>query len=73
MGWVLFRQGDLPGALTYLERAYAKRSDPEIAAHLGEVLWALNRKDDARLLLKDAAKKNPDNEALTGVIKKLKP
>ena len=73
LGWVLFRQGKLSEALTTLQNAYQLKADPEIAAHLGEVLWALNRKDDARLLLKDAAKKNPDNEPLTGVIKKLKP
>ncbi|HAY28564.1 MAG TPA: pilus assembly protein TadD, partial [Candidatus Accumulibacter sp.] len=36
MGWVLYRQGDLEGALDYLQRALAQRQDPEIAAHLGE-------------------------------------
>jgi Flp pilus assembly protein TadD len=49
MGWVLYRQGDLPSALTHLERAYTRRDDPEIAAHLGEVLWVSGRKEDARL------------------------
>ena len=73
MGWVLFRLGDLNGALTYLERSYAKREDPEIAAHLGEVLWAMGRQDDARRLLFDAQKKHPKNEALTGTIRRLAP
>lgn len=73
MGWVLYRQGDLPGALTYLERSYAQRDDPEVAAHLGEVLWALGRTDDARRTLRDAQQKHPDNEALAAVIKKLLP
>ena len=73
MGWVLFRQGDLNGALAYLERSYAKREDPEIAAHLGEVLWALGRQDDARRLLLGAQKKHPKNEVLSGTIRRLSP
>ena len=73
MGWVLFRQGKLPEALQTLEKAYKLRADPEIAAHLGEVLWTANRKDEARSLLNDAAKANPDNEVLNLVIKKLFP
>jgi len=73
MGWVLFRQGDLPGALAYLERSYAKREDPEIAAHLGEVLWAMGRQDDARRLLLDAQKNHPTNEVLAETIRKLVP
>jgi cytochrome c-type biogenesis protein CcmH/NrfG len=73
MGWVLFRQGKLPDALRTLENAYRIKADPEIAAHLGEVLWAMNRKDDARRILKEAAKANPDNEVLAGTVKKLLP
>ena len=71
LGWVFFRQGRLPEAQQTLERAYGIRADPEIAAHLGEVLWTLDRKDEARKLLKEAARKNPENEVLAGTIKKL--
>ena len=73
MGWVLYRRGDLPGALARLEEAYAKRDDPEIAAHLGEVLWALGRKDDAQRTWQDAQKKYPANEAVADTIKKFVP
>ena len=73
MGWVLYRQGDLAGALSYLERSYAKREDPEIAAHLGEVLWALGRQDDARRLLQAAQKVHPTNEVLAETVRKLIP
>lgn len=73
MGWVLFRQGDLPGALTYLERAYGRRDDAEIAAHLAEVLWASNRQDEARGLLRTAQQKHPANEALAETVKKFAP
>lgn len=73
MGWVLFRQGDLVGALGYLEKAYARRSDPEIAAHIGEVLWAQGREDEAKRVWEEAQKKYPGNEALVDVIKKFLP
>lgn len=73
MGWVLFRRGDNAGALTYLQRAYAIRRDAEIAAHLGEVLWALGRRDEARRTWRDAVREAPGNEMLGGVIKRLDP
>ena len=70
LGWVQYRQGDLAGALATLERAYGMRDDPEIGAHLGEVLWAIGRKDDAQKLLRAAQKKHPDNEPLADAVKK---
>jgi len=73
LGWVLYRRGDLAGALTQLEQAYAKRDDPEIAAHLGEVLWALGRKVDAQRTWSESQQKYPTNEALLGTIKKFVP
>ncbi|AXS80991.1 tetratricopeptide repeat protein [Dechloromonas sp. HYN0024] len=73
MGWVLYRQGKLAEALKTLEQAYRIKADPEIAAHLGEVLWVLNRKDEAGRLLKEAAKANPDNEVLGAAVKKFRP
>jgi tetratricopeptide (TPR) repeat protein len=71
MGWVYFRQGRLNEALVTLEKAFSLRADPEIAAHLGEVLWLVDRKDEARRILSEAAKQHPDNEVLASVIKKL--
>ena len=73
MGWVLYRKGDLKGALDYLNRAYTLRADPEIAAHLGEVLWMIGRRDDATKTWREAAKANPDNEVLSSVIKRFLP
>ena len=73
LGWVQFRQGKLPEALKTLEKAYAIKADPEIAAHLGEVLWTLGRKEDAARLLNEAVKKNPDNDVLAAALKKFQP
>ncbi len=73
LGWVLYRRGELAGALEQLQKAFGLRADPEIAAHLGEVLWMLGRRDEAARVWKDAAKANPDNPVLANVIKKFKP
>jgi len=72
MGWVLYRRGKLKDSLTYLRRAYAGRPDPEIAAHLGEVLWALGERSEAERVWGEAAKDSPDNETLANTIKRLK-
>lgn len=73
LGWVLFRQGDLNGARETLEKAYAIKADPEIAAHLTEVLWTLGREEDARRLLREAIKNNPGNEILNAAAAKYLP
>ena len=68
MGWVLYRQGHIPEALGYLKRAHALRPDPEIAAHLGEVLWMSGQRDEARALLSEVLKTHPKNEVLQNTI-----
>ncbi|HET7765495.1 MAG TPA: tetratricopeptide repeat protein [Burkholderiales bacterium] len=72
MGWVLYRRGKLKDSLAYLRRAYAGRPDPEIAAHLGEVLWALGEHSEAERVWGDARKEAPENETLVNTIKRLK-
>jgi Flp pilus assembly protein TadD len=71
-GWVLFRQGDTTGAIDALQKALAIRADPEIAAHLGEVLWSAGRRDEAKKTWNDAVKASPANEVLVDTIKKFK-
>lgn len=70
MGWVLFRMGNAKEGLEYLQKAYAKRPDPEIAAHIGEVLWAKGQKQDAEKVWRDASKGSPDNELLQSTMKR---
>lgn len=72
LGWVLYRQGDLPGALKQLQRAYKGRPDAEIAAHLGEVLWQLGQRDEALRIWQEGSKKSPDNETLQKTIKRFR-
>ena len=71
MGWVMYRLGRFEEAITYLNQARDIRDDPEVAAHLGEVLWVMGNKDEARTLLQNAIKDTPDDERLLEVIKKL--
>src|SRR5437764_6691254 len=73
MGWALFRLGRLDEAETYLKRALAERPDAEIAAHLGEVLWAKGDRDSARALWKAQLDANPDNVVLKETVKRLAP
>ncbi len=70
-GWVLFRKGDLEGAIRYLRRAYALRPDVEIAAHLGEVLWKAGIRDEARQVWKRARELEPGNEVLRETLARL--
>jgi predicted Zn-dependent protease len=72
MGWVEFRLGNLPEAAKLLRQAYAGRPDAEIAAHLGEVLWASGAQDDARRVLAEAAQRDPGNDALRDTLTRLK-
>ena len=73
MGWVLYRQGLVKEALEWLRRAYSGRPDPEIAAHLGEVLWVSGDQKEAERIWKEAGEKSPGNDTLTRTIKRLKP
>ena len=70
MGWVEYRLGHVAQGLQYLQRAFQQRPDPEIAAHLGEVLWVKGDKPAAEKVWRDALRDNPDNDELQKVIKK---
>jgi len=72
LGWVLYREGDLKGAARELRRAYVGRPDAEIGAHLGEVLWQLGEREEARRVWDESLKSGPDNETLQKTIKRLR-
>jgi tetratricopeptide (TPR) repeat protein len=71
-GWVLYRLGRTKEALVELRRAFALQKDPEIGAHLGEVLWVSGDRDAARKVLDDARKLDPKNRSLQRVLAKLR-
>ena len=71
MGWVLYRQGSYDEALTYLSRAYVKFPDPEVAAHLGEVLWMSGDIEAAKDVWRGALLKDPEHKVLTETLERL--
>ncbi len=71
MGWVEFRLGRLERAEELLRRAFAIKADPEIAAHLGEVLWARGREDEAKRLWRKAGGADSTNDTLRNTLKRL--
>ncbi len=73
LGWVEFRSGNLDQALHILEGAFHSRPDAEIAAHLGEVLWSMGRREQARGIWNDGLAQNPVNDTLLDTIKRLSP
>lgn len=73
MGWVEFRQGKLPEARALLEKAFRKAPDPEIAAHLGEVLWVMGEKEQARKVWHEALARDPEHRVLKETMQRLAP
>lgn len=71
LGWVAFREGNREEAMRLLKRAYAGRPDAEIAAHLGEVLWSLGQRDEARKIWREGLELNADNETLLETLQRL--
>ena len=70
-GWLLFKKGQAEQALVYLQQAYDKQPENEIAAHLIEVLWSVGSKKEAKELFDSAYKKSPDDEYLLKVKKRV--
>jgi len=69
-GWVLYRLGRNEEALIELRRAYTLMKDPEVAAHIGEVLWVLGRREEARKYFDEARALDPDNRSLQRALEK---
>ncbi len=72
LGWVEYRLGNRDESLRLLRQAYASRPDPEIAAHLGEVLWAFGQQAEARKVWTEAKGKDAANDVLKETLSRLK-
>lgn len=70
LGWVQYRLGNLSKAEEYLRRAMELIDDPEVAAHLGEVLWMMGNKQDAMKVWRDSLKAHPNHKTLRSVMKR---
>ena len=71
MAWLEFRSSNNDEAIRLLQSAYQARPDAEIAAHLGEVLWASGQAGPARAIWDEGKKLNPDNETLLETIRRV--
>ncbi|UVL83103.1 tetratricopeptide repeat protein [Pseudomonas sp. B21-028] len=71
LGWVNFRLGNLDEAERLLRQALERFPDQEVAAHLGEVLWAAGKQREARQIWSKFLKDQPDSPILRGTIKRL--
>jgi len=71
-GWLLYKLKDYSGALHYLQKAYQINPDPEIGAHLGEVLWALERRDEAKQLWREVIKKTKKGDRIRELVERFK-
>ena len=64
MGWIHFKLGNLDIASQYIKKAYAINKDPEIAAHLGEVLWSQGKEEEAKKIWEISLNSYPSNTVL---------
>lgn len=71
LGWLEFRAGRPEEAVKWLRQAYVTKSDTEIAAHLGEVLWTLGQRDEALRIWREGQAQDPRNDTLRETLKRL--
>jgi len=64
LGWVYFKLGKDRQAELLLKEAYKQYPDPEVAAHLIELLWTQGREVEARDLIANQWRTSPNNEHL---------
>lgn len=72
LGWVEYRLGNRAEALRLLRGAYQSRPDPEIAAHLGEVLWVMGQHEEARRVWREARNRDSANDVLRETLARLR-
>ena len=72
LAWAQFKLGRYEEALANLERAYAVFPDAEVAAHLGEVLWMMGRRNEAERVWENALRERPDSTILLNTIERLR-
>jgi tetratricopeptide (TPR) repeat protein len=70
MGWIHYKLGDLALAEDYLRRAWEADDNPEIGAHLGEVLWQQDKRKQAMQIWRDAAQLDADHQVLMDTLQR---
>ena len=70
MGWISYRLGRLAEAEAYMREAWKVMRNAEVAAHLGEVLWARGQKDEARSTWRLGLQLDAGNEVLIDTMRR---
>ncbi len=70
LGWLLYRKGMVAEALPYLEKAYMAFPDPEVAAHLGEVLWETGEEARAKTVWREGLTQDDTHKLLLETIQR---
>lgn len=71
LGWIEYRRGNHEAAIKNLRNAMELMPDPEIAAHLGEVLWVVGNKKEAQQVWQRGLHLQPDSPIILNTIKRL--
>ena len=71
LGWVMYRMGNASEALVQLRKAFELQPDPEVAAHLGEVLWHSGQREQARAIWQRGLDLDPENVVLKDTMQRL--
>ena len=71
LAWAQYKLGRYEEALVNLRRAFAAFPDHEVASHLGEVLWMLDRKEEAIQVWEEALEATPDSELIKEAMERL--
>jgi len=71
MGWISYRLGHLDKSEKFLRRAWTLDRNPEIAAHLGEVLWIIGEQDAARSIWLEGLEVDRENPVLLETLRRM--
>jgi tetratricopeptide (TPR) repeat protein len=69
-GWLEFKKGNIQSALKYLQMAYENSDNSDIAVHLSQIMWILDKQEESKKILQLALKKSPENAELLSIQKK---
>lgn len=71
LGWVYYKLGRLKEARQLLTEAYDILPEPEVAAHLGETLWALGDREEAQRIWHRVLRVDPQNTYVRDTLDRL--
>ncbi len=71
MGWIAFRLGRFQESIQFLQKAWQLDKNPEIAAHLGEVLWVVGNRNAAMAIWREGYDIDRDNPVLVETLDRL--